>query len=195
MSAAVNDLFSTIGKTCCACNRSLPFSAFYSEKKKKYGLTSRCRECQNTYARKYYNDFPERNRETRRIYSIKTRDVAKKRSAEWYYSIHGKARTLLGMARSRSRERGWETDLDTEFLEGLLSVGKCSVTGIPFQYSASKDKVKNPFVPSLDRIDSAKPYIKTNVRIVIWQYNLMKGEMSDAEILEICKRVINHADT
>jgi hypothetical protein len=31
--------------------------------------------------------------------------------------------------------------------------------------------------------------------LVIWQYNLMKGEISDEEIFNICKRVVNNYES
>ena len=34
-------------------------------------------------------------------------------------------------------------------------------------------------------------YTKENTRIVIWQYNLMKGELTDSELLDICKILTN----
>jgi len=68
--------------------------------------------------------------------------------------------------------------------------GCCEITGIPFDFEPHKIYSKNPYSPSIDRIDSSKGYTKQNVRIVLWQVNLMRGEISDEEIIVICKKFI-----
>jgi hypothetical protein len=46
--------------------------------------------------------------------------------------------------------------------------GKCAVSGLDFSFVRIGDgKAQRPFAPSLDRIDSTKPYTRDNVRIVL----------------------------
>src|SRR4051812_30819900 len=45
---------------------------------------------------------------------------------------------------------------------------RLGVSGVDFSFvKVGSGKVQRPFAPSLDRIDSAKPYTRDNVRIVI----------------------------
>ena len=64
-------------------------------------------------------------------------------------------------------------------------MGKCEVTGIAFDYDNKFNTCKNPLSPSIDRIDSTKGYSKDNARIVLWQYNLMRGELTDDQLFDI----------
>lgn len=191
---SVNDLFGPAGKDCSKCRAVKPVLDFHrigklATNRPKY--SSRCKSCYRDYSREYYERDPTKYRDVRKRYANRTRDVSIQRSRDFYYSHDGRAKILLKAAQHRSKQKGWETDLTTEFIERLLATGKCSVTGIPFDYSKPKGTVKNPYAPSLDRINSSKPYVCDNVRVVIWQYNLMKGELSDEEVREICKKVLN----
>jgi hypothetical protein len=92
----------------------------------------------------------------------------------------------------RSDKFEQDTNLTFEDIhEMLVSQSHCSVTGIEFDYSRPTKTKKNPYAPSLDRIDPNTGYIHGNVRLVIWQYNLMKGEISDKELLKICKGIVD----
>jgi hypothetical protein len=69
----------------------------------------------------------------------------------------------------------------------------CPVTGIAFDltngHQLISGRAKNPYAPSLDRIEPKGSYSPENTRVVIWQYNMMKGELSDREIEYICALV------
>lgn len=62
---------------------------------------------------------------------------------------------------------------------------QCAITG---DYLADINKA------SLDRIDSSKGYVIGNVQWVTKQANLSKHIMSMEQLLEFCKKVINHAN-
>lgn len=59
----------------------------------------------------------------------------------------------------------------------VASKGRCSLTGIPF--SLRRSCSRRPFVPSVDRIDSAKGYVKGNVRLVACCVNIALGEWGE----------------
>ncbi len=54
---------------------------------------------------------------------------------------------------------------------------KCEATGLPFDLNAEESR--NPFFPSLDRIDNSKGYLDNNVRVVVRAFNLMRGDLED----------------
>lgn len=56
------------------------------------------------------------------------------------------------------------------------SCGICQVTGIPFLRYDSSHKGRKPFIPSIDRIDSKKPYVLSNCRIVCLAANIAMNE-------------------
>ena len=76
--------------------------------------------------------------------------------------------------------------------------GLCARTGIPMTWVKRKNgKNQNPCKPtslSIDRIDSSKHYTIDNVQLVIYLYNTMKSERSDAKAEKDWKALIRQAD-
>lgn len=111
----------------------------------------------------------------------------KGRSSKFYSSVKGRTLTLLKSA----KRRDINSELDFDYLYNKLLKNKCEVTGILFDLNKNNKWKKNPYSPSIDRINNKIGYTKENTRIVIWQYNLMKGELTDSELLDICKILTN----
>jgi len=84
-------------------------------------------------------------------------------------------RHALPRARRRDALRNREHDLSIDWLlEVAESQGfRCALTGIPFYLPNSSASAKNPFAPSIDRIDCAKGYTRSNVRLVVFAVNAM----------------------
>jgi len=185
-------------KECSNCYQVKPIDDFYAVGKTKNGdirYNPKCKICVKFDCRERYRTDPKL-RAARKERADVLRDdpdfVArnKRRGQEFYYSMEGRAKTLLKSA-TRRKDKHSEFDIDLDFVLEKLSKGFCEVTGIPFSYEKPVDSFNNKYSPSIDRIDSKIGYIKSNTRIVIWQYNLMKGEISDNELLEICKIMVN----
>jgi hypothetical protein len=67
---------------------------------------------------------------------------------------------------------------------------KCALSGQLLTLDDScKDKFKNA---SLDRIDSTKPYEKTNVQWVSKAVNLMKHAFKTNEFIDVCKQIVKY---
>lgn len=92
-------------------------------------------------------------------------------------------------AKSRAKKKGKDFNITLEFLYNLLKNQdyKCIMTGIPLQ--ASKGG-KDPYVISIDRIDSSKGYTKDNVALVTTIYNTCKNHYSIDNVIELCKGFI-----
>lgn len=88
----------------------------------------------------------------------------------WLYKLHKSAR-------DRARKNGREfsiTYMDTVGI-AIRSGGYCEVTGlalVPIKHCKHR---ANPIQPSLDRADSARGYVKGNVRMVCYAANLAMG--------------------
>ena len=94
----------------------------------------------------------------------------------------------------KSIERGWPApDFDSKFILEKILNGKCEVTGIKFDFGKRNkgafQHARNPWVPSLDRIDSSKPYTKDNVQMVIYMYNACKSKFSHEDVVKFCKQM------
>ena len=64
------------------------------------------------------------------------------------------------------------------------------MTGIPIVISQNRKDI----TASLDRIDSSKGYTIDNLQWIHKVVNIMKRNMSEAELVEWCKKVVIYAD-
>ena len=62
---------------------------------------------------------------------------------------------------------------------------KCALTGVPIE-------LLKPKTASLDRIDSSKGYTKDNVQWVHKNVNFLKGKLSEKELYNWCKLIIEY---
>ena len=106
-----------------------------------------------------------------------------------------RAQRLYGNATKRAKTMNWPVpDFDSTWIYEKIEKGFCEVTGIPFDLVSETRKgvhAKNPWVPSIDRTDSSKPYTKDNVKIVVFMYNVCKSEFSHEDVIQFCKKVRN----
>lgn len=104
-----------------------------------------------------------------------------------------RAQRLHGNAQKRAKANGWPApDFTSSWIEEKILAGFCEVTGIAFDLVAqttSTVHAKNPWVPSIDRIDSAKPYLKDNVQLVVYMYNVCKAEFAHTDVVKFCRAV------
>jgi len=103
-------------------------------------------------------------------------------------SINHFGTLLLSGARKRGKRFG-DFELDRRWIDDKLSLGRCEITGICFEFSKESGDV-NFFAPSIDRIDSSKGYTRANSRLVVWGYNRAKGEHTDNEVLMLAYAVL-----
>ena len=104
-----------------------------------------------------------------------------------------RAQRLYGNATKRAKTMGWpKPDFNSVWIYEKIKHGYCEVTGIKFDLDTevrSSVHAKNPWVPSIDRIDSSKPYLKNNVQIVVFMYNVCKSEFTHKDVIEFCNAV------
>lgn len=86
-----------------------------------------------------------------------------------------------------AKARNLECSLTMEYLWDLYlkQNKKCAITG---------DYLPNINKASLDRIDSSKGYIEGNVQWVTSIANICKYTLTMEELIDFCKKVINHAN-
>lgn len=65
--------------------------------------------------------------------------------------------------------------------------GLCALSGIRMTWATGKTE---PTSISIDRIDNAKGYIQGNVRLICTSVNAFKSTMTDAEMIEIAKKIV-----
>lgn len=183
---------------CGRCKLTKPDSDFYRKSDGKLS-TSRCKDCVKAVNRERYNSSPElqqARRDRGKRYAEVHPDRNKEYGRDYYATVKGRAKTMLASSKRGGRRKfeDIDNDLDLEFIIRILEPLTCSVTGLSLTLDRPSGTIKNPYAPSLDRIDHTKGYTKDNVRIVCWQYNLMKGELTDEETREFCRKVLENGE-
>ena len=181
-------------KYCKGCDATLPADSFYKQKGVPRGHY--CKICLQSKSRENWkNGYREKMKKTREAYALNNRDKLIQFGRNYYNTEIGRAKSMMKTIKKRMGKWGILDSLDFEesYLIDLMKTGFCVETGIEFIYEKQERFKCHPFSPSVDRIDSTKGYTKDNIRMVIWQYNLMKGEMTDEELLNVCKRIIERS--
>jgi hypothetical protein len=103
----------------------------------------------------------------------------KKQRSRDYRAAHPE-QYMFTEAKRRSNKRGWYFDLEQS---DIMIPEVCPVLGIPiFRGYAEGTKAPGPNSPSLDRIDSAKGYVKGNVEVISWRANRIKYDATIQEL-------------
>ena len=101
-------------------------------------------------------------------------------------TAYGKASQTRMHMRANSRKRGFEWNDDwwtVEQIADIMENGYCSATGIKFTIgTVGQTGVRDPFKASPDRIDTSKGYEPSNVRWVVFIYNLMRSNFKDEDV-------------
>lgn len=107
------------------------------------------------------------------------------------------ARAMVYLYRSKAKKLNLQFDLDEAWFTERLSRGVCEATGLPLQPmntgNALTKHYRAPFVASLDRINPAQGYTKSNCRIVAWMFNLAKNAYTDQDVLRLALAVVYRA--
>ena len=86
-----------------------------------------------------------------------------------------------------AKDRGYAVEISIEDAWALFLTQKrqCALTGREIGFGESQ-------TASLDRIDSTKDYVSGNIQWVHKKVNWMKGKLSDQELLDWCRAIVDH---
>ena len=107
----------------------------------------------------------------------------------------GRANRLVHAAQQRVKKTGGKVTITSEWVTKKIEQGVCELTGIKFDLHPIENQKRNPFSPSLDRIDASnKNYSPNNVRVVLTSVNDALGEFGLDIMLPVFKRIIKNAN-
>ncbi len=120
---------------------------------------------------------------------MRLRDPDREREATRRWRENNPVRSLWAQIKGNAKTRGRELGITYEDLLHLLEPMTCAVTGhhLSWLWDGEGD---NPWAPSLDRIDCSKGYLKGNVRVVCWAYNVARRNWPDAVVREMAEHLM-----
>ena len=187
-------------KQCSKCKEIKDISDFYRDQRKRDGRRTSCVKCDRS------REDGERIKKWRYENREKLRLAAAKRYREKKHEIdaqskrhittpRGRAVQLTGTARTRAKQYNYEFNLTNEHIESIISSGHCEISGLPFDLKPRSDLMRNPFAPSIDRINNAGGYTIDNSHVVCGMFNSGKGEAVLIDFIAMCVAVAErHAD-
>lgn len=100
-------------------------------------------------------------------------------------------RPLLHYTKKNAKARGIQFNLSMSELAYVYrrNNGCCALTGIPFSWDKGP-WLRRPWAPSIDRIDNAKGYTRTNVRIVCGAVNFAMNEWGEDVLRKIAEGLL-----
>ena len=125
------------------------------------------------------------------IEDIKLKKIRARNTIRYPLEIWPYEKTLISLLR-HAKYRNDECTITKEHLFELWEnqKGRCALTEVPLT-TVHGNGWQVPTNVSLDRIDSNKNYVLGNVRLVCWQVNMMKGQLTDEELFIFCKLIFN----
>lgn len=94
---------------------------------------------------------------------------------------------LIG-ARNRAKQKGMDFDLTKEWVKARAD--RCELSGLPFRPEYDGVHGRNPFAPSVDRIDSSRGYTQDNCRVILYCLNMGLGQWGLEEVAPIWGAVL-----
>jgi len=114
------------------------------------------------------------------------------------YKPSHKALLMIRRMKSLSKRRGFEWSDDWWFVDQITEIienGYCVMSGIKFTagFVGQKNGIRDPFKATPDRIDNLKGYEPSNVRWVVYIYNIMKNNFKDEDVQTFVNALKNFA--
>jgi hypothetical protein len=150
-----------ISKHCNRCAQTKTAGEFNRRSKAKDGLASECRSCSKVRSKNWYEENAESVCARTGDYQRARRAKATKQVQHWQRT-EGWASHLVSKAKQRCKKTGAPFDIDIAWVLSLFERqgGCCFWFHVPFK---CEDVKRNPYQPSLDRIDCSGGYTKDNV--------------------------------
>lgn len=108
-------------------------------------------------------------------------------------SVRAVARALLKNARYRAARRRVPCELSLGMIYRMLIAQqmRCAVSGLPFDtgFNAARQHSRNPYSPSIDRLNNAKGYVPGNIRVVLTVVNYGINEWGLDAYVRVCRAV------
>lgn len=108
--------------------------------------------------------------------------------------INSPFRGFLLAIKKRSKSKGWDVVITVDDLRLLWTKqkGRCAISGIRMilpETSRLNDRVASPYMASVDRVDSDKPYILNNIQFVTLGINYAKKDFDQSVVIRFIEDI------
>jgi hypothetical protein len=140
--------------------------------------------------RKRRREYYRNNHEARKRKLLKNAENAKKFNAR--LRLENRALYMLRNLKKSIRHPGKNNkdtsqfDITEQWFRERLNANVCEMSGLPFEL----EPVRNPFYPTVDRIDPLGPYTQANCRLVIWYLNKALDRLGEDFAADVFIRVL-----
>jgi hypothetical protein len=155
-------------RTCTICILEKDVSEFYKDHHSINGLHASCKKCHIASSVKTNNKY---------IPTLKR---------------------LISHTKSRAKKKGTIFKITYEMIDELFKLqhGLCAISGKPMTHIYEKrdeeihtEYIMHPCNISIDRIDSNKPYVKSNIHLVCAIVNRIKFTLNPCELILLCTKI------
>ncbi len=144
----------------------------------KGGIMSKDRtEYMKAHNKAWYIEHREETKAKKRVYGVQ-------------YRLANPCQRLLCCAKYRAKKAGVPFALTKEWASTTYT-GLCAITGIPFVIEGGDKRGPKPFSPSIDRVIPELGYVPENCRFVLCAINAFRGIMTDEQMREVAKAILN----
>lgn len=183
----------TILRRCNKCAQSKPLDDFYRKQNSPDGRQSVCKVCTKKYHGRYYQTNRVHILEQQVIKHQANPEIKRRRATVRRGTYHktaiGRTTLLIDTAKKRAKQKQLVFAITKEHVLPLLVAGKCQQSGFRFELQVRQNSFRNPFAPSIDRIDNTRGYEPDNIQLVCNMFNSGKGEHNELDFIAMCVSV------
>ena len=124
----------------------------------------------------------------------KYEDYYKNHQRDYQCTVNGKLRKLVIRTKQSASKKNLEHTITNEDVFALWEKqgGKCAKTGIQLDPQTGTVANRNPYGPSLDRINSGLGYTPDNIELVCCHYNLAKAAYSEEQFFLLASAYLEY---
>jgi len=176
-------------KKCNKCGKYKPLKEFIKNKQCKDEVAGTCKNCQNSYSKKWKQLHSKTLSEKRRKRYAETEGMEVKEREEKRKLLHPlrvRCQLLRHGMQDRAKMKG--IDFDSQFftvsylMDRLIKNPNCECCNKKLDIGYKKDKKFNDNSPSMDRVNPKLGYTKSNVAILCWRCNKHKQDATANEL-------------
>jgi len=169
-------------KACRICGSSKSLDSFHRDKSRKDGRRGECKPCKKKVDAIHWNKYAPHKIALNRKYKEANKKTVYAKAAQ--YKENNRELCIWLGARKRAYERSLEFSIE---VEDIIIPEYCPLLGIELKFRGGMNNRDTS--PSIDRLDSAKGYIKGNIKIISFRANRIKNDATVEEFKLMASRL------